>query len=381
MPERLQLDDRIYNPYSVEDLAQTHPPVFAALETWFKGVRQFDDGPLLRLIAARGPEEVGRNRAAGEAALAHLPEFAGNLDPLIAALEQALAQETAGSSMHRRLSELLEAARHNRKELLERAPALVAQAIASAESYSAAVQRAEALVDATAKKIEAMARASQNSTKSFAELRPMIEELRRIWEQLEAGLAGLPRQEARRIRSTQEPRMKTAASTLCSNLMSSKMRARSSGLLPALGVTAKRDSVVDRFAIALLRGDYQTACALMATWLQKIWTAESLRQRVEEEYAAIAGDSGLPVAPPPGDYEAGSNPLGIADLRRLRGSSRPLIPAEVTEENFLGWVPLSIMPEEEDSYLTNMGYLLSAYVIPVREAGEQRIGYLSLGEG
>ena len=174
MPECLQLDDRLYNPYSVEDLAQTHPQVFAALETWFKGVRQFDDEPLLKLIAARGPEEVGKNRAAGEAALAHLPEFAGNLDPLIAALEQALARETAGSAMHLRLRELREAARHNRKELLERAPMLVAQAIASADSFSTIVQRAEALVDATAKKLETMARSSEDSTKSFTELRPMI---------------------------------------------------------------------------------------------------------------------------------------------------------------------------------------------------------------
>lgn len=384
MPDSLHLDDRIYNPYAVEDLAASHPKVFAAFKAWFSAVADFEEGPLNKLIAARGPEEVGRHRTVGEAVLAQLPEFTKPLASLIAALEEALSQEPFGSPGHSRLSPLLESARINHREYAERAPALAAEALASVESYAAAVLQAEALVKATAEKLEAIARASYGRTKKFADLHLMIEELRQTWKQLDAGLAPLSRQEARRIRGAEEQRMQKAAAALCKNLISAKARARAAGLLSPPDIQTKGDGVVDRFAVAVLRADYTAACSFFAPWLESVWTPETLQSRVEAEYSLIAREAGVSAVPALAEYQASSNPIDLRSLREIHDGSKMPIPAQVTAENFLAWVPLKLMPEEEDSYLTNIDYLLSLYVLTVRNAGKdgggERIGYLLFGE-
>lgn len=379
MPEHLQLDARIYNPYQVEDLETSHPAVFTALNVWFEAIRHFEDGPLNRLIGARSAADIERFRADGEAVLARVPAFAANLDPLITALEAAMAKEPAGPAKDR-LQGLLEAARHNRSEWLERAPRLVAQAIASAKNVPAVTVDAEALLTATTTKLEKLAAESASDRKKFAELQPLIEQLRRTWADLDAGLASLPRQEAKLLRRAHQARMGAAASALCRNVMNAKMRDRASGLMPGPKIELKADTLPDRFAVAILRADYTAACALMAPWLRETWTPDTLRKKVEEECASIASGFNMETPPPPADYEVGSSASKLADLRSSRHVTEPPIPPEVNEENFVAWIPVTIMPDEEDSYLTDIGTLLAPCLITVKEGGEERIGYLWFGE-
>lgn len=245
---------------------------------------------------------------------------------------------------------------------------------------SDAVHNAEALVPATAEKVEKMAALSADPKKSFLEMHPMIEELRRTWAALDAGLAALPRQEVKRVRAAQQPRMSAAAHALCMNLVTAKMRDRAAGIFPPPKIELKADTLGDRFAVAILKADYVGACALMAPWLQNRWTDETLRLRVEEECAAIGKGFEMDPPPPPAEYEIGSNPMSIAELRDEYFVNEDPIPAEITEENFVAWVPVTITPDADDSWLTDIGYLLAPYLITVRDSGQEKIGYLRFGE-
>ncbi|HTS37393.1 MAG TPA: hypothetical protein VMH04_17075 [Candidatus Solibacter sp.] len=237
----------------------------------------------------------------------------------------------------------------------------------------------EILLSDTALKLEKMADASSGG-KSFTELQPMIDQLRQTWAELDAGLASLPRQEAKLLRRAHQARMGAAAATLCKNVLQAKMLALASGQFSPPAIAMKADTLADRFAVAIVQGDYDGARALLASWLQPKWTAETLRERVQRDCAAIAEGFDLASPPPLADYEIGSNSSGIADLRQHESTDDP-IPAEISDNNFVAWIPITIMPSEEDSYLTDIGVMLAPFVIVVNENGKQKLGYIRFGEG
>ena len=243
-----------------------------------------------------------------------------------------------------------------------------------------AVKQAEEFVAATADKLEEMSAKSGAPGARFSDLRPMIKELGDTWASLDAALKNFPRPEAKRIRETQAARTQPAASALCRNLIQAKMRDVAAGVYQQPKIIAKADTIGDRFAIAILQKDYESARGLMAPWLKDRWTPEVLRQTVEEGCAEIGRGFEMDPPPPAADYEVGSNPLGIADLRDGSSVGEEPIPDEITEDNFIAWVPVTIMPDEEDTYLTDIGFLLAPYLITVKVNGEEKIGYLRFGE-
>ena len=226
MADQLELDPRLYNPYAVADLAPSHPAVFAALQGWFGAVREFDDGAFEKLMRARAPEEIQRLGGAAEAVLAGMPQLASRLDPVIAALQEALAP--AGSDA--RLEGLLEGARKARRELLERAPQLFAAAMRRAANADGLKAHAVELARTTVEALEAMAARSADGAMTFAELAPMVAELRRRLEDLHGAVAELPRQEARALQ--RDPKLAAASAALRRNLFAAKTRDRASGRLP-----------------------------------------------------------------------------------------------------------------------------------------------------
>src|SRR5689334_1270377 len=98
MSEPIHLDDSIYNPYALEGFGDWQPSLITVYARWVRSAANFDEDPLLKLIAARGPEEVARHRARGEAALDQLPSLIGVLDELISELNRSLAQANPGSN-------------------------------------------------------------------------------------------------------------------------------------------------------------------------------------------------------------------------------------------------------------------------------------------
>ena len=241
-------------------------------------------------------------------------------------------------------------------------------------------RQAEELMAATAQRLEEMAAKSAQPGARFAELQPMIKELEDIWARVDAALKEFPRPEAKRIRETQSARTGVAASALSKNLIAAKMRDGGSGLYQRPKIVAKADTIGDRFAVAIVKKDYEGACALMAPWLQERWTREVLQRTVEEGCAEIGRGFDMDTPPPAADYEVGSNPMGIADLRDEYFVQEEPIPDQITEENFIAWVPVTIIPDEEDTYLTNIGFLLAPYLITVKDNGMEKIGYLRFGE-
>jgi hypothetical protein len=370
MPDRLAFDDRLLNRYTVEDLEKTHPALFTALQAWFKAFSDFDDTSLAKLIAARGQVDIDKWKDKALAALASIPSVVATLDGVILELESALSRSQFPERSQ--LEALFDSARKNRNALVEDAPALVAQALGSVGAYDATKSEAAAAVARTAKKLEEMRDRSADASRSYRELQPLVEELKKTWTALDHALESLSRQDQRAVREPQNHRMREAAGALCRNLFDRKMRDRANGTWPAPEVFEPGDSAPERFAAALARGDFAAAHATLARWVAGEWTVERLHEEYTRTATDIAAGFDMAEPPPAGAWEVGSNPLTLEDLRDEDND----IAAEVTEENFLGWFPIQILTEEEDAYLTDLASLASLYTVAVSTSDGERIGFL-----
>lgn len=378
MPARLSFDDRLWNPYAVENLEHSHPGLHGHLRKWFTAIGDFDDTSLLRLVNAKGADEVAKWHEKGSAALEAARHVALTLEPVTKALEQALAG-SAPFPERQQLEDLLEAARRNRAALLEQAPALAAEALGSASGYADVKAAATKAVDETARRLEAMRERASGSPAPYRELQPVVDELRETWSALDRALAPLSRQDQRAVRDPMQERMAAAARTLCRALFLAKTRDRASGAFPMPGIAAPGDGVAERLAAAVARRDLAGAAATLAPWLRDAWTAGRLGEALDRSAAEIAAGFGLDVPPPPGDWHAGANPMTYEDVRARERTEAP-VPAEVTTQNFVAWHVIEIRTEEEDEYLTDIGFLLTLYAISVRTPEGERIGYLALAE-
>ena len=374
MTDRLSFDDRLLNRYTVEDLEKSHPPLFSALQAWFKAFSDFDDTSLAKLIAARGRTEVEKWKDKGQSALAAIPGIVQTLDTVIRELERVLVP---GAYPERdQLEQLLAAARINREALVDHAPALVAKALGSVGAYDETKSEAAAAVARTAKQLEEMRDRSADPSRSYRELQPLVEELKQTWAALDHALEHLSRQDQRAVREPQDARMREAAGALCRNLFDHKMRDRASGAWPAPEIFDPGESASERFAAALARGDYAAAYATLAPWVAREWRVERLREEFTRGATEIAAGFDLTEPPPAGAWEVGSNPLTLADLR---GEDNDIAEA-VTAATFLGWFPIRILTEEEDAYLTDLDYVATLYVIGVATPDGERIGFLRFEE-
>jgi hypothetical protein len=374
LTDRLSFDDRILNRYTVEDLETSHPPLHSALQAWFKTFSDFDDTSLAKLIAARGQVDIDKWKDKGRAALASIPNLVETLDGVILELEHALSR---GQFPERsQLETLFDSARKNRKALVEDAPALVAKALGSVSAYDETKSEAAAAVARTARQLEEMRDRSADESRSYRDLQPLVEELKKTWAALDHALEPLSRQDQRAVREPQERRLREAAAALCRNLFNRKMQDRASGAWPAPDILEPSESAPERFAAALARGDFAAAHATLAPWVADQWPAERLAEEYTRTATAIAAGFDMTEPPAAGAWEVGSNPLTLEDLR----SEDNDITADVTEENFLGWFPIQILTEEEDAYLTDLTNLASLYTVAVSTPDGERIGFLRFEE-
>jgi len=371
---RLVFDDRLLNRYTVEGLEKTHPALFTALQAWFQAFGDFDDTSLARLIAARGQVVIDKWKEKSQAALASIPSVVETLDGVILELESALSR---GQFPERKqLEGLFDSARKNRKALVEDAPALVAKALGSVGAYDETKSEAAAAVAQTARKLEEMRDRSTHESRSYRELQPLVEELKKTWAALDHALEPLSRQDQRAVREPQDARMREAAGALCRNLFDRKMQDRAAGTWPVPEIFEPGDSAPERFAASLARGDFAAAHATLASWVADQWPAERLAAQYSRTATEIAAGFDMAEPPPAGAWEVGSNPLTLEDLR----SEDNDIAAEVTEENFVGWFPIQILTEEEDAYLTDLANLASLYTVAVSTPDGERIGFLKFEE-
>lgn len=374
MADRLSVDDRLLNRYTVENLEQRHPALFAALQAWFKAFSDFDDASFAKLIAAKGQAEIDKWKDKGQAALASIPSVVQTLDAVIQELESALSKDQFPERAQ--LEALLDSARKNRSMFLDQAPSLVTKALDSVGAHDETKSEAAAAVARTAKRLEEMRDRSADASRSYRELQPLVAELKNTWAALDHALEPLSRQDQRAVREPQDARMREAAGALCRNLFDRKMRDRANGAWPAPEIFEPGDSAPERFAAALARGDFAAAYATLAPWVAEQWPAERLQEEYTRTATEIAAGFDMPEPPPAGAWEVGSNPLSLEGLR----SEDNDIHDEVTEENFLGWFPIQILTEEEDAYLTDLANLASLYTVAVSTPDGERIGFLKFEE-
>jgi hypothetical protein len=262
-------------------------------------------------------------------------------------------------------------ATQTRQGPVEHIPELFTKAAGSSPNVDATGASAEALIAAAAAKLELLAQESADDTKTFVELGPLVEQMLETRDELEAALRGLSRQEQRALSAPHREKMIQAAATLGANVFAAKMRDRAAGRLPPVTPSRAGDGVADMFAVAIIQANYEAAHELLAPWLQPLWSASLLRERVEAEYALVANSSPAHVLPPPGGYQASASHLALGEIRR-----NATIADEVTEQNFVGWRILEISPEEEDSRLTDVDILLSCHMAIVKIESAEKIGYL-----
>jgi len=371
-------DDRLINRYTVEDLEKSHPALHSALLVWFKAFGDFDDGGLAKLVNAKSPADVERAKPRAQAALDSIPGVVKTLDAVTTELETALAAPAAFPE-RAQLEGLLESARTNRTALVERLPAMAADALGSPASYETARAKAVAAVTRTADRLEEMRTRSADATKSYKDLQPMVAELKGVWGELDKALSALSRQDQRAVRAPEDGRTRAAALALCRNLYARKMRDRASGAWPAATIAPPGDPAPERFAAALAAGNFSVANATLAPWLVTVWTADRLAQEITQSTRATAEAADLPEAPRVGAYEVGANPMQYDDMRH-EPANRTGVPAEVTAGNYRGWFIVNLQTEEEDGYLTDIDTLATLYVVAVNTPDGDRIGYVRVVE-
>ena len=371
-------DDRLINRYTVEDLEKSHPTLHNALLVWFKAFGDFDDGGLAKLVNAKSPADVERAKPRAQAAIDSIPGVVKTLHAVTAELEAALST-TAVFPERAQLEGLLESARHNRTSLVDRLPAMAASSLGSPESYETARGQAAAAVARTAQRLEEMRARSEDTTKSYRDVQPMVAELKGVWRELDQALSALSRQDQRAVRAQEDGRMRAAAMALCRNLFARKMRDRASGAWPAATIAPPGDSAPERFAAALAAANFAEAHATLAPWLARVWTADRLAEEIGRSARAIAESADLAETPPPGAYEVSANPMQYDDMRQ-EPASRAGVPADVTAGNYRGWFSVNIHTDEEDGYLTDIDTLATVYVLVVSTSDGERIGYLRLAE-
>ncbi|HKV73611.1 MAG TPA: hypothetical protein VJN95_03765 [Gemmatimonadales bacterium] len=374
MTDHLSLDARLWSLDRFRALEASHPSLYLGLKSCISAFGRVDIAALERLMAARGAEAVEPARRAGEPALHTATIVGGMLSQLIGRVEKAVAD--AGGTGDPELAVLLEAARRNRTALLDEAPSRIAEALASSPEYARHRAAAVAAVDAAALHLELLRTRSARADAKYAELAPMVGDLKEVWAGLDRALAPLSRQEQDSIRGPKLEAMGAAAREIAGNLFGRKMRDRAAGDWPAPEIPPG-ESAAERFAWALASRDFGTAGRLLAPWLAADWPAGRIEEEFTREVEASVAGFDLPAAPPPGAWEVGSNPLDLAGLRE--DLSEP-VPAAINEDNYRGWWPIQILTEEEDGWLTDLAQLVSVYVIVVELGGRELIGYLRFGE-
>lgn len=366
----LALDARLWQPDQFASLEATHPSIYLGLKSCLSAYSRLDLAALLALIAARDSTAVAATRAKGEAALHTATIVGGMLSQLVAKAEKAVAD--SGPAAAPALVTLLEAARRNRDAFLVEAPARVGEALASSPEYQQLRAAAFDAVNTAAAQLEAMRLRSDNPATPFRELQPLVERLKELWAGLDRALAPLSREQQEAIRRPLAERLSAAAKALTTNLYTRKAADRAAGAYPP-PVINPGGTVPEQFAAALASGNYSAAATLLAPWLATAWPASRLKEEMERSAEEILAGFEIVTAPRPGGYDVGANPLELAELK---DDGTEQLPDEITEQNFRGWWPTQILTEEEDAWLTDIGYLANYFVIVVEVDGKERIGYV-----
>lgn len=167
---------------------------------------------------------------------------------------------------------------------------------------------------------------------------------------------------------------------------------QSSGAPSASEMSDERriEQAAERFANAVIANDYGAAHAVLAPWLGRQVTPETLETILAKQFLAdskavdfvISGnDSTLEeLREHYEEYYKGDATRTLASVEEFGDWGPPSIhiDAHVTSENFRGWMSIDLTPELDDP--SGLDYLLRLWLIVVDVGGAMQIGYLEPGQ-
>ena len=129
-------------------------------------------------------------------------------------------------------------------------------------------------------------------------------------------------------------------------------------------------------ADAAMAQDWNAVHGLLAPWMRKALTPDSVRAFFENAYREILAGFDVEELHHPTEAELDGNSCTLADLREdpFRPDA-PEIADEVTDENFRKWMHIQLMTSPEQQAELGMDYLASFWLIIVELREGLRVGY------
>jgi glucan biosynthesis protein len=126
------------------------------------------------------------------------------------------------------------------------------------------------------------------------------------------------------------------------------------------------DNLGAGFAKQVIAGDFESARAFLAPWLQGTITADGLKAMMTEAQGEL---------PAPAQFDLDGNSCQLSDLEvdEYSPPTRPL-PSEITEQNFRKWMCIQFQPDAAAE--TGYDACFDLWMALVDVDGSLKIGYL-----
>ena len=141
-------------------------------------------------------------------------------------------------------------------------------------------------------------------------------------------------------------------------------------------ITSEIRDFADRFASHIESEDYSDAHAMLAPWLQDVVSPDALQEEIETELRATASGFDIDDLIYPDGHHLDSGVLSYEDLRGA-GTTRTPVPAELTADNFVLWMVIEFLSDDDD---LEIDAWFDMWFAVVRHEGSLAIGYYEIGE-
>jgi hypothetical protein len=135
----------------------------------------------------------------------------------------------------------------------------------------------------------------------------------------------------------------------------------------------------EKFSAAMIAKDYGSAHALLAPWLQRIVSPETLRGEIDQHAQDMCREWNMdvPVYPAACDLD-GNAAIDVQGLREPDwDGADPNVPAEITDANYRYWMSLQFQPAEGEA---EFDAFFDLWIALVEHDGALRVGYYKFSD-